>query len=81
MHNDLAPAFWDGVYAINNTFAVSSLVTEIGFTPVGVDFFLIGEGGDQFGPFGALYPVQKFNHTGRGYFRCAGAGNDKDHLV
>ena len=30
------------------------------------------ERGDQFGPLGALYPVQRFNQTGRGVFRCAG---------
>ena len=37
----------------------------------GVDFYLIGERGEQFGPFGALSPMQKFNQTGRGIFRCS----------
>ena len=43
-------------------------------TPVGVDFYWIGTGerSDQFGPFGALYPLQLHNQTGRGYFRCGG---------
>jgi len=40
--------------------------------PVGVDFYFIGERGDQFGPFGALYPAQLYNQTGRGYYRCGG---------
>ena len=39
-------------------------------TPVGVDFYWIGETGDQFGPYGALYPLQLHNQTGRGIFRC-----------
>ncbi len=36
----------------------------------GVDFYFIGERGDQFGPYGALYPLQLNNQTGRGVFRC-----------
>lgn len=36
----------------------------------GVDFYVIGERGDQFGPYGALYPMQLNNQTGRGVFRC-----------
>lgn len=38
-------------------------------TPVGVDFYWAGEKGEQFGPFGVLYPWS--NETGRGYFRCS----------
>ena len=38
---------------------------------MGVDFYLIGERGEQFGPFGARYSVQVYNQTGRGYFRCS----------
>ena len=45
-----------------------------GATPVGADFYFIGErGGEeggQFGPFGELIPLQKYNQTGRGYYRC-----------
>ena len=63
-------AFWDEVYTSKTAF-VSDKVTGIGFTPVGVDFYFIGERGDQYGPFGARYPIQKYNQTGRGYFRCA----------
>jgi len=39
---------------------------------VGVDFYEIGERGNQFGPYGALYPLQLNNQTGRGVFRCTG---------
>ena len=37
----------------------------------GVDFYWIGERGKQFGPYGALYPLQINNQTGRGVFRCS----------
>ncbi len=40
-----------------------------GDTPVGVDFYWIGERGEQFGPFGVLNPFS--NVTGRGHFRCS----------
>ena len=41
-----------------------------GDTPVNVDFNWVGpEEGEQFGPFGVLYPWA--NQTGRGYFRCS----------
>ena len=63
-------AFWDqGV--THFSVLVSDPVTQIGFTPVGVDFFFIGDRSDQFGPFGEKIPLQKYNQTGRGYFRCA----------
>ena len=49
----------------------------MGSIPVGVDFYTISdtnEGtGNQFGPFGALVPLQLYNQTGRGIFRCAGS--------
>ncbi|KAL7534025.1 hypothetical protein ACHAXR_005587 [Thalassiosira sp. AJA248-18] len=60
-------AFWYRAYSAL-TFYVSDPTT--GSTPVGVDFHVIGERGEQFGPFGALYPIQLHNQTGRGYFRC-----------
>mmetsp|Transcript_2542 Transcript_2542/g.3810 ORF Transcript_2542/g.3810 Transcript_2542/m.3810 type:complete len:648 (+) Transcript_2542:57-2000(+) len=60
-------AFWDRAYN-SGTVIVSDPTT--GDTPVGVDFYLIGERGNQFGPYGALYPLQLNNQTGRGYFRC-----------
>lgn len=43
-----------------------------GDSPVGVDFYSIGERGDQYGPYGALYPLQKDGQVGRGLFRCVG---------
>jgi hypothetical protein len=46
---------------------VSDVTT--GDTPVGVDFNWIGERGEQFGPFGVLYPFA--NQTGRGHYRCS----------
>jgi len=61
-------AFWDKMYS-TNTFWVSDPTT--GSTPVGADFYLIGERGDQYGPFGALSPLQKYNQTGRGLYRCS----------
>ncbi len=38
--------------------------------PVGVDWFEVTDSGSQFGPFGALEPMQK--HVGRGIFGCLG---------
>ena len=40
--------------------------------PVGVDWYAVTDHGDQFGPFGALTPLQKDGQVGRGIFRCAG---------
>ena len=62
-------AFWYRAYQNTTTF-VSEPTKES--TPVGVDWYRIGERGNQFGPLGALYPVQRYNQTGRGVFRCAG---------
>jgi len=62
-------AFWSNAYA-ESTVYVSDSTT--GDSPVGVDFYLIGERGDQFGPFGALDPLQKDGQVGRGIFRCTG---------
>ena len=59
-------AFWDRAYKTNTAF-VSDITT--GDTPVGADFYWAGEKGEQFGPFGVLYPWA--NETGRGYFRCS----------
>ena len=64
-------AFWDRVYT-SRTNMVSDPVTRTRGSPVGVDFFTIRERSDQFGPFGERHPLQKFNLTGRGHFRCAG---------
>lgn len=62
-------AFWGEAYN-DVTFYVSDPTD--GYTPVGVDWFNIMERGEQFGPFGALQPIQMYNQSGRGYFRCAG---------
>jgi len=61
-------AFWDENWTENRKF-ISAPTQES--SPVGVDWYQIGERGSQFGPFGALNPVQLYNQTGRGYFRCA----------
>jgi len=63
-------AFWDRAYSTVTLFV--SDATEVS-TPVNVDWYEIGERGSQFGPFGALNPVQLNQQTGRGYFRCAGS--------
>ena len=59
-------AFWSRAYRTSTVF-VSDITT--GDNPVGVDFYGVGERGEQFGPFGVLYPVA--NQTGRGYYRCS----------
>lgn len=58
-------AFWDYAY-YDGTLAVSDPTT--GSIPVGVDFYKIGERGQQYGPMGVLYPMQE--PPGRGLFRC-----------
>lgn len=62
-------AFW---YRAYNTVTKYVSAPSKGSTPVGTDWYAIGERGSQYGPFGALYPVQMHNQTGRGFFRCAG---------
>lgn len=66
-------AFWYRAYNKFTTF-VSDPTKES--SPVGVDWYMIGERGHQYGPLGALYPVQRYNQTGRGVFRCAGITNE-----
>ncbi|KAL7548821.1 hypothetical protein ACHAWF_012095 [Thalassiosira exigua] len=62
-------AFWDRAYRPGSTYTVSDRTT--GGTPVGTDFYTVDQEkrGEQYGPFGVLYPFQ--NQTGRGYFRCS----------
>eukprot|EP00804_Cyclotella_cryptica_P027652 CCRYP_010272-RA/>CCRYP_010272-RA protein AED:0.09 eAED:0.09 QI:844/1/1/1/0.75/0.77/9/300/469 len=63
--------FWSNDFThneVNDTVFVSDPTTES--TPVGVDFYEIGEQGEQYGPFGVLYPMQ--TPPGRGYFQCIG---------
>ena len=61
---------WDEIYS-SNTVMVSDITTSS--TPVGVDWYWIGEKSDQFGPFGEMIPMQLWNQTGRGLFRCGGS--------
>mmetsp|Transcript_11585 Transcript_11585/g.25409 ORF Transcript_11585/g.25409 Transcript_11585/m.25409 type:complete len:112 (-) Transcript_11585:28-363(-) len=62
--------FWNKAYSKVTQFVSDPTNND---NPVGVDFYIIGERGEQFGPFGALHSMQLNNETGRGYFRCAGA--------
>jgi len=58
---------------MNRAHSENELVSDptMGSTPVGVDFYRIGnETGDQYGPFGVLYPIQ--DPPGRHPFRCDG---------
>lgn len=61
------------IWHVNITFSFMLYVhlNLVSSTPVGVDFYRVGERGEQFGPYGALYPAQVHNQTGRGYFRCS----------
>jgi len=68
-------AFWYKAYDTTTIF-VSDPTKES--SPVGVDWYKIGERGDQFGPLGALTPIQRYNQTGRGVFRCAGNLHNKN---
>ena len=62
-------SFWDA--SSSYSIAISEPVTATEFTPVGVDFYSLRERGEQFGAYGAKYPIQLYNQTGRGYFRCS----------
>ncbi len=74
----LSSAFWDRSLQ-QGTVVVSDPTTN--GIPVGVDFYFRGETGDQFGPFGALYPIQVHNQTGRGNFRCTESTPFVDQLT
>lgn len=62
-------AFWTNTLS-DSTIYISDPTT--GDNPVGVDFYVIEERGEQFGPFGSLIPLQKNGQEGRGLFRCIG---------
>jgi hypothetical protein len=62
-------AFWNKAYSTYTSYVSDPTDNP---TPVGSDWYAITERGEQFGAFGALSPIQKFNQTGRGFFRCAG---------
>mmetsp|Transcript_42542 Transcript_42542/g.77712 ORF Transcript_42542/g.77712 Transcript_42542/m.77712 type:complete len:98 (-) Transcript_42542:202-495(-) len=66
-------AFWYRAFS-NTTSSAINLISDptTGDNPVGVDWYKVTDHGDQFGPFGALSPLQKDRQVGRGIFRCAG---------
>lgn len=68
-------AFWDRVYT-DFTKIVSNPNTES--SPIGSDFFRIGERGEKYGPFGELYPLGY--PPGSGYFDCI-ERNTTAHLM
>jgi hypothetical protein len=69
-------AFWSEGFSLDSPTLIALSDPTTGDTPVGVDWYLIGERGTQFGPFGALYPMQKDGLEGRGLFGCNGTGID-----
>jgi hypothetical protein len=68
-------AFWDRVYT-DVTRIVSSPSTKS--SPIGSDFFQIGERGERYGPLGVLHPLQE--PPGSGYFDCIEM-NTTAHLI
>ena len=61
-------ALWARAFSPGVTTMISDSTTND--NPVGVDFNIVGERGNQFGAFGLLYPAMVNNETGRGLFRC-----------
>eukprot|EP00984_Skeletonema_dohrnii_P027544 scaffold17096_cov84-Skeletonema_dohrnii-CCMP3373.AAC.3 len=75
--NNATSAYWEwqtknfhGFWAQAFSPSYSSLISEPtqSDTPVGVDFFWVGEQDEQYGPFGLLRPA--FQFPGEGLFRC-----------
>jgi len=58
-------SFWEDAYAEVTRF-VSDPTT--GSSPIAVDFFLIGQRGEEFGPFGELFPLRE--PEGSGNYKC-----------
>ena len=58
--------FWGRAFQPGVSFFISEPTDSD--TPVGVDFFLVGEQDDRYGPFGRLIPAYEF--PGDGLFRC-----------
>jgi len=56
----------------NETIAISDPTSRS--DPIGVDFYMLGEQGEQYGIFGVLYPLQ--DPPGRGFFRCDNSVTD-----
>jgi len=65
-------AFWNEAYKYD-TVTISD--PTMGSSPVGVDFYLIGERGPSYGPLGVLYPLQQ--PPGKGLFRCRDENGEK----
>lgn len=68
-------AYWDEVYT-DRTKIVSNPTTHS--SPIGSDFFLIGERGKRYGPLGELNPLS--DPAGSGYFDCIEM-NTTAHLI
>ena len=64
-----AAAFWENVYNDKTLFA-SDRTTQSSI--IGLDFFNVGLKGEQYGPFGQLFPLSE--PKGSGFFSCV-AGN------
>mmetsp|Transcript_37962 Transcript_37962/g.79512 ORF Transcript_37962/g.79512 Transcript_37962/m.79512 type:complete len:496 (+) Transcript_37962:298-1785(+) len=72
-------AFWSEAFSYDPT--MLNLISDptTSDTPVGVDWFWVTDWGDQYGPFGALTPLQE--EIGMGVFRCAGKYDPARHVV
>mmetsp|Transcript_688 Transcript_688/g.1137 ORF Transcript_688/g.1137 Transcript_688/m.1137 type:complete len:644 (-) Transcript_688:26-1957(-) len=68
-------AFWDRVYT-DRVKIVSDPTTQS--SPIGSDFFLIGNRGERYGPFGELNPLS--DPKGSGFFDCIEM-NTTAHLI
>ena len=68
-------AFWDRVYT-DRVKIVSDPTTQS--SPIGSDFFLIGNRGERYGPFGELNPLS--DPAGSGFFDCTEM-NTTAHLI
>ena len=68
-------AFWDKVYT-DRVKIVSDPTTQS--SPIGSDFFLIGNRGERYGPFGELNPLS--DPAGSGFFDCIEM-NTTAHLI
>mmetsp|Transcript_18565 Transcript_18565/g.40374 ORF Transcript_18565/g.40374 Transcript_18565/m.40374 type:complete len:500 (+) Transcript_18565:347-1846(+) len=58
-------AFWEDTYS-NNTKFTSDPTTQSNI--IGLDFYLVGRQGEEFGPFGELFPLS--DPKGSGLMRC-----------
>ncbi|KAL7461130.1 hypothetical protein ACHAXS_001558, partial [Conticribra weissflogii] len=68
-------SFWDKIYD-NNTVTLSDPTTDL--SPIGVDFYIIRNRGEQYGPYGLLEPLRL--PSGSGHFRCGDVINNTEKL-